>query len=245
MNASAWKASLIVSEALPMDGRLFNTADNMISIRSPRHKLLSSPLSSLTSPAERRITSSAYYPRITEPFQACWFVSSGVLTVTISPQCPALQKTESSVKVKLKDTLRRQYVPSARASTRSNRPPQGPKEVTLEISDRLSSHLLYKYSMCSKDNLACAARRENEGCRAQEKVVVVVLNPVSRTLQGAKGCVRKISKYLKPLICPLRWRMALITESERSDNLKEQIVASLQVCKWTIGPWGRRRVMGC
>lgn len=122
MNASAWTASLIVSEASPMDGRLFNTPD-MISIRSPRHKLLSSPLSSLTSSAERRITSSAYYPRITEPFQACWFVSSGVLTVTISPQCPALQKTESSVKVKLKDTLRRQYVPRAGASTRSTPPP--------------------------------------------------------------------------------------------------------------------------
>lgn len=39
--------------------------------------------------------------------------------------------------------------------------------------------------------------------------------------------------------------MALITEQERSDNLKEEIVASLQVCKWTIGPWGRRRVIGC
>lgn len=100
-----------------------NTPDNMISIRSPRHKLLSSPLSSLTSSAERRITSSAYYPRITEPSPACWFVSSGVLTITISLQCPALQKTESSVKVKLKDTPRRQYVPSAGASTRSNRPP--------------------------------------------------------------------------------------------------------------------------
>lgn len=83
-------------------------------------------------------------------------------------------------------------------------PPQGHKEVTLEISDRISSRLLYKYSMCSKDNLACAARRENEGCRAQEKVVVVVLNPTSGSLPAAKGCVWKISKYLKPLIGPLR-----------------------------------------
>lgn len=70
---------------------------------------------------------------------------------------------------------------------------QGPKEVTLEISDRLSSRLLYKYSMGSKDNLACAARRENEGCRAPEKVVVVVLNPASGNLPAAKGCIWKIN----------------------------------------------------
>lgn len=101
----------------------FNTPDNMISIWSARQKLLCSPLSSLTSSAERRINSSAYYPRITEPFPACWSVSSGVLTVTISLLCPALQKTESSVKVKLKDTLRRQYVPRARGSASSNRLP--------------------------------------------------------------------------------------------------------------------------
>lgn len=60
--------------------------------------------------------------------------------------------------------------------------PTGPQQVTLEISDRLPRHLLYKYSMGSKDNLACAARRENEGCRAQEGVVVVVSDAASGAL---------------------------------------------------------------
>lgn len=182
-----------------MDGRLFNAPDNMISIRSPRHKLLSSPLSSLTSSAERRITSSAYYSQITEPFQACWFVSSGVLTVTIHSAVSSSPENRILSQRKIKGHAEETICPKCRSQHQKQRPPQGPKEVTLEISDRLSSRLLYKYSMCSKDNLACAARRENEGCRAPEKVVVVVLNPASRNLK-----VWKISKYLKPLIGPLR-----------------------------------------
>ena len=46
------------------------------------------------------------------------------------------------------------------------------QRVTLEISDRLPSHLLYKYSMCTKDNLARAAGREIEGCWAEQEVVI-------------------------------------------------------------------------
>lgn len=61
-------------------------------------------------------------------------------------------------------------------------PPHRAQQVTLEISDPLPSRLLYKYSMCSKDNLACAARRENEGCRARGAPAVVVWTPASGNL---------------------------------------------------------------
>lgn len=47
------------------------------------------------------------------------------------------------------------------------------RQVTLEISDRLPSHLLYKYSMRTKDNLARAGRREREGCWVEEEGVVI------------------------------------------------------------------------
>lgn len=65
-------------------------------------------------------------------------------------------------------------------------PTTGPQRVTLEISDRLPSRLLYKYSMCSKDNLACAARRENKSCWAQEEVAIVVWTPASGNLPAPR-----------------------------------------------------------
>lgn len=103
----------------------------------------------------------------------CYFWS---FTIPVSPLCVA------SWPENRKDTLRRQYVPRAEASA-SSTPPTGPQQVTLEISDRLHSHMLYKYSMCSKDNLACAASRENEGCQAQKAVAtVVVWTPASGNL---------------------------------------------------------------
>lgn len=47
------------------------------------------------------------------------------------------------------------------------------RQVTLEISDWLPSHLLYKYSMCTKDNLARAAGRERKRDVGQKKGFVI------------------------------------------------------------------------
>ena len=60
------------------------------------------------------------------------------------------------------------HVTSSQANPHAPAPPTEAQQVTLEISDRLPSHLLYKYSMCTKDNLAPAAGREKEGCSAEE-----------------------------------------------------------------------------
>lgn len=43
------------------------------------------------------------------------------------------------------------------------------QQVTLEISDRLPSHLLYKYSMRTKDNLARAVGGEEAWLSGREK----------------------------------------------------------------------------
>lgn len=64
------------------------------------------------------------------------------------------------------------HVTSSQANPSAPAPPTEAQQVTLEISDRLPSYLLYKYSMCTKDNLARAAGREKEGCSAEEGVVI-------------------------------------------------------------------------
>jgi len=61
---------------------------------------------------------------------------------------------------------------SSQANPNTPAPPSVAQQVTLEISGRLPSHLLYKYSMCTKDNLARAVGREKEGCLAEEEVVI-------------------------------------------------------------------------
>lgn len=53
---------------------------------------------------------------------------------------------------------------SSQANATAPTPPTEDQQVTLEISNRLPSHLLYKYSMCTKDNLTRAAGREEEVC---------------------------------------------------------------------------------
>lgn len=52
------------------------------------------------------------------------------------------------------------HVTPSQANPSAPTPPTEAQQVTLEISDQLPSHLLYKYSMCTKDNLARAAGRE-------------------------------------------------------------------------------------
>lgn len=50
------------------------------------------------------------------------------------------------------------HVTASQAKPRAAAPPTEDHKVTLEISDqRLHSHLMYKYSMCTKDNLYHAA----------------------------------------------------------------------------------------
>lgn len=49
------------------------------------------------------------------------------------------------------------HVTSSQANPSAPATPTEAQQVTLEISDQLPSHLLYKYSMCTKDNLARAA----------------------------------------------------------------------------------------
>lgn len=63
------------------------------------------------------------------------------------------------------------HVTSSQAKLSTPALPTDAQQVTLEISDQLPSHLLYKYSMCTKDNLARAAGGEKEGCWAEEDVV--------------------------------------------------------------------------
>lgn len=60
------------------------------------------------------------------------------------------------------------HVTSSQANPSAPAPPTEAQQVTLEISDRLSIHLLYKYSMCTKDNLACEAGREKEAVRQKK-----------------------------------------------------------------------------
>lgn len=64
------------------------------------------------------------------------------------------------------------HVISSQANPTAPTPPTEDQQVTLEISDRLPSHLLYKYSMCTKDNLTRAVGREKEGCLAEDVVVI-------------------------------------------------------------------------
>lgn len=51
--------------------------------------------------------------------------------------------------------------------------PAEAQQVTLEISDRLPGHMLYKYSMRTKDKPdSCSGGEETEGRRAGEGVVM-------------------------------------------------------------------------
>lgn len=161
----------------------------MISIQSPGHKWISSPLLCQNSSAGSRTTSSTCYPGIVEPFwlerfagegaRSVWFVISRVWpypSLLWHVEHGMTRKENPQSKGHAEETI----CPESRSQCQQH-PPTGPQRVTLEISDRLPSRLLYKFSMCSKDNLACAASRENEGCQAQEEVAIVVVVVVVRT----------------------------------------------------------------
>lgn len=102
------------------------------------------------------------------------------------------------------------HVTSLQANPSAPAPPMEAQQVTLEISDWLPSHLLYKYSMCTKDNLAPEVGREKEG-RSAEEGVVIWIDWAELWLHGVlayKGHVWKCGKhssYLVTLIIMSLW----------------------------------------
>lgn len=61
------------------------------------------------------------------------------------------------------------HVTYSQANPSAPAPPVEAQQVTLEIYDRLPSHLLYKYSMRTKDNLAGVVGRERRRAVRQKK----------------------------------------------------------------------------
>lgn len=101
--------------------------------------------------------------------------------------------------------------------------------------------------MCSKDNLACAARRENKSCWAQEEVAIVVWTPASGNLPAPRFRLNDQSIFRN---CD---RASLLTYDFNYKERKERwlqrtnrrIAASLHNEQWPPPPRGRRRVVGC